>query len=578
MRKALVAALDEAGRCGRETADVEDLLCVIATDRESAGAYLLEQCGVDVAKIVDRPCKSNGDRTPNGPRAAQLDESSLRILQIASDEADRLHHEHIGTEHVVAALTRADNLPIGQRLNLAGMTPAAAEAAIDRWIADGMPRRRGGWAWGAIRSRFLARILRPLQKAMRVPPLPWKIYARKSLAHPRFVSNPYSLYRWLREHEPVRKDPLAPVWVLTRYDDVFEMLRSPKFLKDPFASQRLPKLVRQQLGVGAEDTRVESEVVSMLFLDPPRHTKVRGVFARAFTPASLAELKPRIELIAQKRLDRVANSGRMDIIADLAYPLPVVVIAEMLGFPPEDYPRIKVWSDNLAAALSLNPTPKQQAKATETWGEMREYFDQVVARSKQQTGDSLLRRILEAEDDPDGLNREEIFTNCVLLLSAGHETTTNLIGNGMLALLRNRDQWELLVREPNLIESAVEEILRFDGPVQWTSRLGGEPIQLNGQTIQPGEIVLGCVGAANRDPEKFPDPDRFDIRRTGNRNLAFGSGIHYCLGAALARMEAEIAIGQLAARFPKMRLATTRVKWMKGLTFRGVKELSVLLR
>jgi hypothetical protein len=458
------------------------------------------------------------------------------------------------------------------------MTPAAAEAAIDRWIADGMPRRRGGWAWGAIRSRFLARILRPLQKAMRVPPLLWKIYARKSLAHPRFVSNPYPLYRWLREHEPVRKDPLAPVWVLTRYDDVFEMLRNPKFLKDPFASQRLPKLVRQQLGVGAEDTRVESEVVSMLFLDPPRHTKVRGVFARAFTPASLAELKPRIELIAQKRLDRVANSGRMDIIADLAYPLPVVVIAEMLGFPPEDYPRIKVWSDNLAAALSLNPTPQQQAKATETWGEMREYFDQVVARSKQQTGDSLLRRILEAEDDPDGLNREEIFTNCVLLLSAGHETTTNLIGNGMLALLRNRDQWELLVREPNLIESAVEEILRFDGPVQWTSRLGGEPIQLNGQTIQPGEIVLGCVGAANRDPEKFPDPDRFDIRRTGNRNLAFGSGIHYCLGAALARMEAEIAIGQLAARFPKMRLATTRVKWMKGLTFRGVKELSVLLR
>jgi pimeloyl-[acyl-carrier protein] synthase len=315
----------------------------------------------------------------------------------------------------------------------------------------------------------------------------------------------------------------------------------------------------------------------MLFLDPPRHTQVRSVFARALTPASLGQLRPRIEKVTRDCLDKVAGNGQMDLIADLAYPLPVIVIAEMLGFPAEDYPRIKVWSDVLAASLSLNATGEQQAAASIVWGEMHEYFDQVVLKMNRGNEGPLLARILESEDEPGGLCREEIFTNSVLLLSAGHETTTNLIGNGMLALLRNRDQWELLCREPELIESAVEELLRYDSPVQWTSRLPGEPTEIGGKTIPAGEIILGAVGAANRDPEKFPDPDRLDIRRKENRHLAFGIGIHYCLGAALARMEAQIAIGELARRFPNMRLASRRLRWMKGLTFRGVRELRVIL-
>ena len=351
MRRALVAALDEAARHGRDSADAEDLLSAIAADRESAGAYLLEQCGVDPGQILTRVKPSNGDQQSNLRRAHQLDESLMRILRIASDEATRLRHEHVGTEHVVAALSMAGDLEVGKRLNAAGMTPAQAEAAIHRWIADGMPRRRGGWGWRPVRPRILAKALRPVQKALRVPPVLWKIYAQKSLAHPRFVKDPYPLYAWLRQREPVRKDPLAPVWILTRYDDVAEILRNPRFLKDPFAPQRLPRLVRNQLGVTEEESRVEAEVVSMLFLDPPNHTRVRGVFARAFTPASLAELRPRIELICRKRVDASPQAADMDIIADLAYSLPVIVIAEMLGFPPEDYPRIKEWSDHLAAAL-----------------------------------------------------------------------------------------------------------------------------------------------------------------------------------------------------------------------------------
>ena len=576
MRRTLVSALDEAARHGRSAADAEDLLTVISDDRESAGAFLLEQCGVDIGRILDRAAPAVGPLPAQ--RANRLDQSALRILRLADEESTRLCHDHVGTEHVIAALALAGDLEVGRKLNDAGMTPANAEAAIRRWIADGMPRRRGGRGWAPVRPRILATALRPLQKAARLPPLLWNIYAKKSLAHPRFVTDPYPLYRWLRERQPVRKDPLAPVWVLTRHDDVTEMLRSPRFRKDPFAPQRLPRVVRKQLGVPGEETRSQPETVSMLFLDPPAHTRVRAVFSRAFTPATLAELRPGIERMARQCIDRVDPAGRMDLIADLAYPLPVVTIVEMLGFPAEDFPRIKQWSDDLAAALSLNPSPQQQTRSNQAWNEIREYFERVVARMGRTPGNSMLSRLLEAENEPDGLNRDEVFTNCVLLLSAGHETTTNLIGNGMLALLRNRDQWELLIRQPELIESAVEELLRYDSPVQWTSRLAGEPIEINGQTIPPGEIVLGCLGAANRDPARFSDPDRLDIRRSDNRHLAFGSGIHYCLGAALARMEAQIAIGELARRFPRMRLAKTKLRWMKGLTFRGVKSLPVLLR
>jgi cytochrome P450 len=582
MRRAIVAALNHAAKAGRDAAEIEDLLAVIAADRESAGAYVLEQCGIDLATFTNgkpqnaNPAIANSTSNENAPpvrRAPRLADSCLRILKLADREATRLLHSHVGTEHVIAAISQADDLAAGQRLNAAGATPERTLAAIHSWIAEGMPRRRAGWGWRPPQSGFLGKLLRPIQKAARIPPMAWNIFARKSLGHPGFVSNPYPLYAWLRQREPVRRDPLAPVWILTRYDDVADMLRNSKFLKDPFGPERLPRLAREQLSVGDEESRVESESVSMLFLDPPRHTRVRGVFARAFTPASLAELRPRIELIARKRIDRIFNTGRLDIIADLAYPLPVVVIAEMLGFPPEDYQRIKVWSDRLAAGLSLRQTPAQQAAAARTWDEMRVYFDEVVQRTQSRRENSLLARLLESENEPDALSRAEIFTNCVLLLSAGHETTTNLIGNAMLALLKNRPQWDALVQNPQLIDAAVEEALRFDSPVQWTSRLAGEPIVIAGKTIPPGEVVLGCVGAANRDPAKFPHPDRFDIHRPENRHLSFGTGIHFCLGAALARMEAAVAISEMARRLPKMRLQTRRVKWIKGLTFRGAQAL-----
>jgi len=408
--------------------------------------------------------------------------------------------------------------------------------------------------------------------------LAWNVYVRKSLGHPRFVTDPYPMYRWLREREPVRKDPIAPVWVVTRYDDTMTMLRDPRFRKDPFASMRLPKAVREQLDVPVENAfRSSIETVSMLFLDPPEHTRIRSIFTKAFTMKRLESLRPRIQLICDKRLDRVKDQGRLELMADLAAPLPVTVIAELLGFPPEDYQKIKKWSDDMAEALGLNPGADAQARAAQARDELREYFDEVVKLVEKNPGDNLLSVLLSP--DVDVLTREELFTNSVLLLAAGHETTTHLIGNGIYTLLRHPEQIRALRENPaELMPGAIEEILRYECPVQWTSRVAGEDIAMRGKTIKRGDIVLSSLGAANRDPEVFERPDEFDIRRKENRHLSFGAGPHFCLGATLARMEASIAIATILQRFPDLRLARAKLIWQKGLTFRGLKSLPLIAK
>jgi cytochrome P450 len=296
-------------------------------------------------------------------------------------------------------------------------------------------------------------------------------------------------------------------------------------------------------------------------------------------------MKGRIQQITEKRLERAeANSkdGTIELIRDLAYPLPVTVIAEMLGFPPEDYERIKKWSDEMAEALTLNPKSQVQARAYRARQEIREYFNGIAARLKEQPGDNLISALLTGEaygERGERLNSDELFSNCILLLAAGHETTTNLIGNGVLALLQNPDQLrDLREHTEELIRGAVDELLRYDSPVQWMSRVTGETLTLGGQEIERGQILLASVGAANRDPAVFADPDRLDIRRQDNRHLSFGAGSHFCLGAALARMEAEAAIGTLVTRYPTLQLARKRLRWRKGLTFRGLHELRLRIR
>jgi pimeloyl-[acyl-carrier protein] synthase len=272
-------------------------------------------------------------------------------------------------------------------------------------------------------------------------------------------------------------------------------------------------------------------------------------------------------------LDRAASRGRLELIGELAAPLPVTVIADLLGFPPRDYPRIKKWSDEMAEALGLNSTLDQQARAQRARDEMHIYFEGIVEYLQTTPGDNLLSALLAPETEV--MNPDELFVNSVLLLAAGHETTTNLIGNGMLALLRNPDQLDDLRRHPEIIDSAIEELLRYDPPVQWTSRVAGEAIEMRGQQLRSGDICLASVGSANRDLAVFANPDQLDLRRADNKHLSFGTGIHFCLGAALARMEGAIVIGTLVRRFPNLKLLTKKPRWRKGITFRGVHALEL---
>jgi cytochrome P450 len=578
MRRVLTTAAQLAASRGCDDVAVEHLLLAIAGDREAAACFLFEHSGVPRERLVDelQRISPSSSSSPIRQRAERLSSMTMHALDVAAGEADRRDDAHVGTEHVALALALLDHNPASILLRKLGFTHELAVAGVDRWHAEGMPRWRGPASNLSQRWRWL----RPIRRITRAPLLAWNVYVRRSIGHPRLVTDPYPIYRWLQEHRPVRKDPIAPVWVLTRHADVQLILRDPRFNKDPFAAERLTLTMRQQLGVPHDELRqADVTTVSMLFLDPPAHTRVRAVFTRAFTPRMIEGLRPRIQQITDKLIDKAiasaGSNGEMDVIEAIAYPLPVIVIAELLGFPPEDYPRFKKWSDDFAAALGFTPTVEQQAAAAGSRQELREYFDKLVPHIQQLAGDSsLLAALLAMEHEPTALSREELFINVALLLAAGHETTTNLIGNGMLSLLRHPDQLKLLRDDPSLIESAVEELLRYESPVQWVSRVVAVPLELGGQRLEAGELVLGCLGAANRDPAVFAEPNQLEIRRSDNRHLAFGSGIHFCLGAALARMEGQIAIKSLVTRLKNVRLARgVRLKWKRGLTFRALDGL-----
>lgn len=585
MRKAITTALEVAGREGADEASVEHLLAAIAQDPACAAAFMFEQAGIAPAALIERlPAKC--DAPPRPERATRFSSAAMHVLDVAVAEADCRADRHVGTEHVALALARTNGSVSASILKELGFTHDRGDAALKTWHRRGMPRQRTKLGAAISATPVLRTIARPIERAAHYGALGWHVYVGKSLGHPKFITDPYPLYKKLRETEPVRKDPIAPVWVITRYAETMAMLRDPRFKKDPFAAERLPPVAREQLSVSdAAAGRASAEMVSMLFLDPPDHTRVRTIFTKAFTPRRLESMRTRIQQITDKRLERAeatSTDGIIDLIRDLAYPLPVTVIAEMLGFPPEDYERIKKWSDEMAEALTLNPPAEAQALAYRARQEIRQYFNTIAARLKDNPGDNLISALLTGEaygERGERLNADELFSNCILLLAAGHETTTNLIGNGVLALLEHPDQLrDLREHKDQLIGSAVDELLRYDPPVQWTSRVTGETVTLAGREIERGQILLASVGAANRDPAVFPDPDRVDIRRKDNRHLSFGAGGHFCLGAALARMEAETAIGTLITRYPKLQLATKKLRWRKGLTFRGVYELPLKIR
>ena len=386
---------------------------------------------------------------------------------------------------------------------------------------------------------------------------------------PAFVADPYPTYHRLRAEDPVHHSPLG-FWVLTRYPDVMTMLRDPRLTKEPIAA-----FVAARFGMSVPPPGLG---LSMLDRDPPDHTRLRGLVSKAFTPKALESLRPGIQQIVDDLLADAAGRGQMDLIEEFAYPIPVRVICEMLGVPVRDHERFKGWGLDIARgldAIMLPPDSEVGQRSVAGRRALAEYFRELIAERRASPRDDMLSALIAAEEAGDKLNEEELLATCILLLVAGHETTVNLIGNGTLALLRHPDQLQKLRENPGLIVTAVEELLRFDGPVQRTARIPSEDLTIGGRTIPKGEMVMPFLGAADRDPAQFPDPDRLDITRADNRHIAFGMGIHFCLGAPLARMEGQIAINTLLARLPKLALATDQPRFRQSLTLRGLQALPV---
>jgi pimeloyl-[acyl-carrier protein] synthase len=384
---------------------------------------------------------------------------------------------------------------------------------------------------------------------------------------PEFLADPYPMYHRLRTEEPVHHSPLG-FWVLTRYEDVVAALRDPRLAKEAIAG-----FIAARFGAP-----VPQMGLSMLDRDPPDHTRLRALVSKAFTPRVVETLRPHIQQIVDGLVDAVQDTGSMDLIEEFAYPLPVIVICEMLGVPVEDHERFKGWGLDIARGLDailLPPDSDVGRRAVAGRRALAEYFRDLIAERRAAPRADMLSALIAAEEAGDKLSEDELLATCILLLVAGHETTVNLIGNGTLALLRHPDQLGRLRDNPGLIGTAVEELLRFDGPVQRTARIPSADVTIDGHVIGKGEMVMPFIGAADRDPAQFPEPDRLDIARADNRHIAFGWGIHFCLGAPLARVEGQIAINTLLKRLPRLALDTDKPEFRQSLTLRGLRALPV---
>ncbi len=390
------------------------------------------------------------------------------------------------------------------------------------------------------------------------------------LLEPEVLADPYPLYHQLRSEDPVHWDPFLHAWVVTRYADVVQVLSS-------FSANRTPT-PEQLTAMGLANLSAIATVMvqQMLFMDAPMHTRLRGLCAVAFTPQRVEVMRAHIQGIADRLLDQVQESGRMDLLADFAAPLPAIVTAEMLGVPSSDHVQLKNWSADFAEMLgNFQHNPNRVHGVQRSLENLIEYFRRMLAELRRQPRPGLVCALLEAQVDGDRLSEEEIIANSILTMVGGQETTTNLIGNGILTLLRNPDQMEQLRNDPSIIQIAVEELLRYESPSQYTGRLAPEDVELGGKKIGKRQAVLAVMGAANRDPERFPDPDRLDLTRKDNRHVAFGWGAHFCFGAPLARIEGQIAFATILRRLPGLRLEPGPIVWRDNLGLRGLTALPV---
>ena len=387
---------------------------------------------------------------------------------------------------------------------------------------------------------------------------------------PDFIRNPYPHYVRMREQDPVHLTQHG-MYVASRHADVAVVLRDKRFGKE-----YVERTKRRYGPKAMEEPVFRNFALTMLQQDPPDHTRLRGLVVKAFTARRVEDMRPRIQAIVDENLDRIVPQGKMDLIEDFAFRLPVTVICDMLGIPEEHREMFYTGargSGRILEPVPMTPEEVRQANASQAMTKM--YFDHLFDLRRKNPSDDLTTQLLQAEEEGSKLSNEELYANIVLLFGAGHETTVNLIGNGLLALYRNPDQLALLKAKPELIGNAIEEFLRYDSSVQMTGRVALEDVELGGRAIPGGESVLCLLGSANHDPAVYPDnPERLDIARPNVKPLSFGGGIHFCLGAQLARIEAEVAINSLLRRIPDLRLDDAEnPEWRPSFVLRGLSRL-----
>nr|QIS94333.1 Tjp9 [Symphyonema bifilamentata 97.28] len=399
---------------------------------------------------------------------------------------------------------------------------------------------------------------------------------------PEFIANPYAFYSRYREEDPVHwgitsNSRLPGAWYLFRYEDVVKVFEDPRFGRE---ARRVLSDNQAPLVPPAYKGFLSMVSNWLVFRDPPDHTRLRSLVNKVFSQRVVENIRPAIFSIADSLLDQVHARGEMDLIEEFAFPLPVMVIAALLGVDPKDRPLFRQWSMALleASASRLTPSPEIYSRAEQATQGFIDYFTEAIAQRRAEPREDLITDLIKAQDEGDKLSEQEVLSMCIHLLTAGHETTVNLISKGMLSLLRNRDTFKILRTHPELLPGAVEELLRYDSPVQMVTRWAYEDVEIGGKLIRRGDSVGLMIGAANRDPLRFENPDVLDIKREDCRHCVFGGGIHFCIGSALARAEGQIALNVLLNRLPELRLAEQTLEWHGTIVFHGPKHLWVTFR
>lgn len=404
---------------------------------------------------------------------------------------------------------------------------------------------------------------------MDVPPVDYS----NPFAFSDFVERPYWYYDRLRETDPVRWSAALDAWVVTSYADTLALLRDPRW-----SSRRVGGLLAQLSDQDRASVETLENVVSgfILLQDPPKHTRLRALASRAFSPRAVDGWRSRIQAIVDELLDAAHEMGEFDVIEQFAVPLPLMVISDLLGTRREDIPRLKKWSDDLSLFMGVaSPSLELSISTQASLVEFMAYFHDIVEERRVNPTDDLISGLVHAREDGEALRDEEIFSICVQFFTAGNDTTTNMIAGGILALLQWPDEMERLRGTPSLVDGAVDEVLRYDCPVQFTIRTASADVELGGRSIRAGERALVMLGAANRDPEQFARPEVFDVTRTENRHVGFGFGAHFCLAAALARLEGTIAITSFLDRMRAPRIEETALEWRDNICFRRLRRLNV---